>query len=271
MFIYRITNLQNEKIYIGYDSGAISESRRWDYHKKSYLKQNKVLYFAMRKYGIENFSYEQIDTASTLSELIEKEICHIELAESYIPSIGYNRTFGGDGGDTFSVRSSKDQADTRKKMSASHIERFRYIDSDTRDDIVRGIVSFTRQKKWSGMSVEDRKKATAHLHNDLVYEKKSVTLKKYYAENPDIKLQKAVAIDRWREQYPDKLREQNSKASLLGAAKVSKKVKVEFQDGSTKVYKSKSEYVRENGHDLKYVIMKTKQGFNHKGKKAWEL
>lgn len=69
----------------------------------------------------------------------------------------------------------------------------------------------------------------------------------------------------------DLLLEQNRKASLIGAAKVSKKVKVEFDNGETKVYNSKSAYTRKCGHDLKYILAKTKSGSNNKGKRAWEV
>ena len=75
MFIYKITNLVNQKIYIGLDTGPESEMRRWKSHRSSYLKYKgkSKLYASMRKYGIENFVCEIIDRANTTQELRDKE------------------------------------------------------------------------------------------------------------------------------------------------------------------------------------------------------
>lgn len=75
MFIYKITNLINNKIYIGLDSGPESEMRRWKNHQYSYKKHSgkSKLYSSMKKYGIENFICEIIDRASSTKELRDKE------------------------------------------------------------------------------------------------------------------------------------------------------------------------------------------------------
>lgn len=36
MFIYKITNKNNGKMYIGYDTGPLEEMRRWKNHRKIY-------------------------------------------------------------------------------------------------------------------------------------------------------------------------------------------------------------------------------------------
>ena len=52
--IYRITNLINNKIYIGQTANKYP-SKRWGCHKHEATSGNdKPLYRAMRKYGIEN-------------------------------------------------------------------------------------------------------------------------------------------------------------------------------------------------------------------------
>ena len=56
--IYKITNKQNNKIYIG-KSKDIED--RWIYHTSHYndsKEWDKNLYKAFRKYGIDNFSFE---------------------------------------------------------------------------------------------------------------------------------------------------------------------------------------------------------------------
>ena len=94
--IYKITNLVNGKVYIG-QSQNIKE--RWKDHRTDYKRGEVILYRAMRKYGIDNFSFEVIEECS-VDELNEKEIYYIAEYNSYIyaeNSNGYNMTIGGDG------------------------------------------------------------------------------------------------------------------------------------------------------------------------------
>lgn len=94
-YIYKITNQLNNKIYIGKTIRSISE--RWNEHTRDYLDkrcENRPLYRAMSKYGIENFSIEQIEECD-LKELEEKEKYWIEFYGSF--KYGYNATLGGDG------------------------------------------------------------------------------------------------------------------------------------------------------------------------------
>lgn len=97
--IYKITNLINNKCYIG-KSQNIQE--RWKYHKvricdKRYFE--KPLYRAFRKYGLENFSFEVIEEIQDDTLLNEREKHWIKFYHSY-GSTGYNATEGGDGGQT---------------------------------------------------------------------------------------------------------------------------------------------------------------------------
>lgn len=88
--IYQITNQVNSKFYIGKTSKNINE--RFSKHCQNSKNQNTYLYKAMRKYGIENFSIEVLETTSNASE---REIYWIETLSPH-----YNMTKGGDGGDT---------------------------------------------------------------------------------------------------------------------------------------------------------------------------
>lgn len=90
MFIYKITNCVNHKIYIGKTTKTIEE--RFQRHTYNHKNQNTYLYKSMRKYGIENFSIEIIEETHSLDE---REIFWIE---SLKPE--YNMTKGGEGGDT---------------------------------------------------------------------------------------------------------------------------------------------------------------------------
>ena len=81
-YIYKTTNLINNKIYIGQ-------------HKKStfnnkYYWSGKLITLAIKKYGKENFKVELIDIADNLSELTEKEYYYIKLYKSSVKYNNYN-------------------------------------------------------------------------------------------------------------------------------------------------------------------------------------
>ena len=99
--IYKITNLINNKVYIGQ---TINYERRIDEHIRHYSNSNyhdfdSLLYKAIRKYGIDNFSFEMIEECAT-NELDDKEIKWIKEYNAYCnwpQSNGYNMTIGGQG------------------------------------------------------------------------------------------------------------------------------------------------------------------------------
>ena len=93
-YIYKITNLINNKIYIGQTHFSIE--KRWAEHRCDYKKEKlqRPIYVAMRKYGIENFIIEEIEEVSS-EELNNREKYWIEYYCSF--KYGYNATLGGDG------------------------------------------------------------------------------------------------------------------------------------------------------------------------------
>lgn len=97
--IYKITNLINQKSYIG-KSKNIEE--RWQSHLRpsSWKAQpNKPLYRAFKKYGIQNFSFIILEELSEYEKNSnEREKYWIQYFNTY--ENGYNATLGGDGGVT---------------------------------------------------------------------------------------------------------------------------------------------------------------------------
>ena len=73
MWIYKITNIQNNKVYIGQSIRPINQ--RFQRHINDALNNILDTHFAraIRKYGKENFIIKEIDTANTQEELNEKE------------------------------------------------------------------------------------------------------------------------------------------------------------------------------------------------------
>ena len=93
--IYKITNLLNNKCYIGQ---SIQIEKRFAQHKSPYERNRHPelpLYKAIEKYGIENFSFEVIEECKQ-EELDEKEKFYIKHFQSMCHQNGYNILAGGD-------------------------------------------------------------------------------------------------------------------------------------------------------------------------------
>lgn len=101
MVIYKITNKVNNKVYIGQ---TIEYEERVRHHKQTAFRKNskekdRPLYRAIRKYGVDNFYFEIIDSANNIDELNEKEIYWIDYYDSCVDSNkGYNLDKGGKNG-----------------------------------------------------------------------------------------------------------------------------------------------------------------------------
>ena len=102
--IYKITNLINNKFYIGKSktvharwgqhirASQVSQEK-WDANKR---KEQTPLHKAIRKYGVDNFQFEIIEECSP-SELNAREKYWIDFFNAFNSKQGYNCTKGGDG------------------------------------------------------------------------------------------------------------------------------------------------------------------------------
>ena len=90
MWIYKITNIQNNKVYIGQTIRPVKD--RFNRHISDALNNIIDTHFAraIRKYGKENFQIEIIDTAQNQNELNKKERYWIQYYNSV--EEGYNET-----------------------------------------------------------------------------------------------------------------------------------------------------------------------------------
>lgn len=253
MFIYKITVIPLNQVYIGLDTGPSYKLSRWKTHcieSKTHCKTK--LHKAMSIHGIENCTIEIIeDNFTSIGKLALAEIEYIKKFDSY--KNGLNSTPGGDGLGRHNLHRLTENEILEIKLALG--DNFR---------------SYNKNIKWANTSEEDRKKLTEHLHTDEIYKKKSETLKKFYESNPDIKKSKGLKIKKWQEQNKEQLKTQNKINALKGAAKVSKRLKVELETGEVLYYSSKSEFQRETGQWAKTVIEKTNLGLFYNGYKAWE-
>lgn len=115
MYIYKITNKVNNKIYIGQVYNKTIQDRFNRHIKESSEHSKSYLGRAINKYGANNFICELIDTATSLQELNQKEIYWIKYYNFTDHNIGYNLTPGGDGGNTYLCKSNEELNKIKQK------------------------------------------------------------------------------------------------------------------------------------------------------------
>lgn len=91
--LYKITNLVNNKIYIGQTTNP---RKRWYDHRIAIKNPKQVIHHAMAKYGLDNFTFEVIAQCRTQDDA---NWCETELVSQYQSHIstgkGYNILLGG--------------------------------------------------------------------------------------------------------------------------------------------------------------------------------
>ncbi len=123
MFIYKITNKINGKIYIGQTIRPIEQ--RFKRHINDATNNIVDTHFsrAIRKYGKENFYIECIDTANTQEQLTQKEQYWIKKYNSTNVNIGYNETDAiyKCGGNTYKSKTEVELKDIKAKLRKSKL------------------------------------------------------------------------------------------------------------------------------------------------------
>ncbi len=154
MYIYKITNTSNSKIYIG-QTVQKNPKMRWYAHladarrgKKSYLLDS------IRKYGQQSFVWETIDTAVSIDELNSKEDYWLNYYRCLGVAVYNNREAGGN-----------------KTHSPQSIERMR---------VAQKLRHST--KKVGGWKRSDGGPMKGKKHNQETKEKMRIARLKYYGK-----------------------------------------------------------------------------------------
>lgn len=149
MIIYKITNKKDGKIYIGLTTRTLED--RWKQHKWAVGKCNRRLYLAMEQDGIDNFTIEQIDEATSLQDLGLLEMVYIKKFKSQDPNIGYNISAGGE--------TSEYESNPKARVTLEEVIQIRniYAMCDLRCkecwEIYKNKISFSAfQKIWEGQT-----------------------------------------------------------------------------------------------------------------------
>jgi len=129
MVIYKITNLINGKIYVGFDSKNRTIEK--------YAGSGKLISLAIEKYGLINFKKEIIEEV-TPENWEERETYWIAYYNSCDKKVGYNLTRGGEGTQlngklngmwckqhTIETREKMSTKRKGKKLSKEHIEKIK--------------------------------------------------------------------------------------------------------------------------------------------------
>jgi group I intron endonuclease len=94
MFVYKITNTVNDRVYVGLTTGPLKV--RWRQHlSAANTDVDKPLYRAMRKYGADKFSIEVTYRATSIEDLRAAEIRLIGELKAHAKDGGYNLTDHG--------------------------------------------------------------------------------------------------------------------------------------------------------------------------------
>ena len=154
MFIYKITNLINGKCYIGLDSKEKEKETRWNQHKKAasgkYILQSKSKFIpALRKHGIENFSYEVLEEHDTIENLYNAEIKWIKYFDSQLN--GYNIMSGGRRGHSTEWR--KDP------------EKVKEFNRKQKENQPTDLHSSRVKQEWQNMPIDNKNKKLSGIRN----------------------------------------------------------------------------------------------------------
>lgn len=114
MYIYKITNSINGKVYIGRTTRSLEQ--RWSEHLRSAQNGNtQHLYCAMRKYGVEKFYIEPLEECTSIEELSDAEARWVIYYDSYYN--GYNMTYAGES-NPMDCDKSRDKHDQKMRTPA---------------------------------------------------------------------------------------------------------------------------------------------------------
>ena len=128
MIIYKVTNLTNNKVYIGKTIKSLTH--RKNNHLSDARRGGKSLFHrAIRKYGAENFCWEVMDKVMFSDLLLELEKFYISKYNSKAPN-GYNLTDGGDGNCGWHP-----SGESRRKMSDAHLGKRQPLSEETKRKI----------------------------------------------------------------------------------------------------------------------------------------
>lgn len=219
-YIYKVTNLINDKIYIGK-----KELPNFD---PTYYGSGVIVKQAIKKYGIDNFKLEVIDWCESADDLNSKEIYWIEQYKSQDRTLGYNIAFGGNGGNTLQYRSEESNLLRNQKISETLKGHTESIESKQKR------INTLAEYYSDELNIEKRKKINRQRYEDdpTLADRISSSQIARYQNNPELRancseLRKQAWKDpNYREkqkqarQSPNYLNKMHSKHNNIGKVRI---------------------------------------------------
>ncbi len=187
MVIYKTTNLINGKFYIGKNKN----NNNW------YLGSGKLLLYAIKKYGKENFKKEIIEVCNSLEHMSEREIYWIDKLNSRDRNIGYNIQIGGDGGDNYKNLAPEQLIEVKKKISEgvkrSIANGKKCVGFTSKTAIIAARKLNEKNKLDNFESFKNKQNQTklkngTHPGTEFMKKKNSEAVKNFYKNNPEVKI-----------------------------------------------------------------------------------
>ena len=113
MIIYKITNTVNGKVYIGQTTTTLLKRKNGhnaDSKRDRKRKPKSKISAAICKYGMDNFKFEFMSSASCQDELNSLEVEYIAMFKSNVDEFGYNLLSGG-------KQNGRHSEETKRKIS----------------------------------------------------------------------------------------------------------------------------------------------------------
>lgn len=155
-YLYQITNLINNKIYVGIHKTNIIDD--------DYMGSGKVIKYAIEKYGIENFKKEILEFFDTYEEALIRET-EIVTDEFLLREDVYNLRRGGFGG--FDYINSNEELRIDKNKKARQITNSRHsnrlvewarLGNRKRQEIYGTPINFLKSSRFTGKIHSDETK-----------------------------------------------------------------------------------------------------------------
>lgn len=256
-YIYLVTNLINEKKYIGKHESEVFDP--------SYNGSGKILWRAYKKYGIENFSTEVIEWCKTEVELNEKEKHWIKELDTFLKNgKGYNIASGGNGGWLLSGYPEEKLKEYSKKMSQSTSGEKNGFYGKTHSIKTRQKLSLNWERKPEGEKKKIREKISLSnkginsgknnpMYGINIYDGKSDKEIKQIKEKISISSKKA-----WT---PEKRKQMSLR--MQGVNNMANMTEDELKEWKRKIGESQRKRIAENGNSM--------EGRNHSNESRMKM
>lgn len=203
-YIYKTTNLINNKIYIGQHHSSIFDNK--------YFGSGKLLREAIKKYGKENFSCELLEEIDIADQLLlnEKEVFWIKKLNSQNLEIGYNLARGGWCSEDFET--TLDKISKERKKHSSWIKG-KHMNDEYKNKIRKSLMGHKHKEESKiKMSISHTGMRKSGMYGKKHSEKTKELLRiknKNYKPTEEIKKKISLSMKKYRQNL--KLNKENSK------------------------------------------------------------